>query len=319
MSNAKPPSGAPMSRKERRAAERAGRKNSPSSSPTSSGGRGSSGVLIISAAAIAIGVIVVLALIALTGGFNDNRTSTAIAAPDTAAPAEALRQGRTLVAPDAVDPVDIQAFEDPQCPHCGNFTKNIEPLLVAGPISDGTASFTYNDFVIFGAESRDAAIAMRVAEDMGGKFWDYQHALYFNQKGENDGSFSRSRLADIAVLVGLDRAEFLQRMDDPAYAQAVDADKARGVALGVTSTPTLFVNGKMMAGVPAWQDLKAAIEEAAQASPAPSAAAADISPAPSVSGTPTEGATATATASAAPTEAVTPNETALPSSSPAAG
>ena len=171
------------------------------------------------------------------------------------------RLGRTLGEPGAL--VSIDVYEDPQCPACGLFSERIEPLIVNGPVADGTATFTYNDFVFLGDESWDAAVAMRVAEVMDGKFWDYHQVLFHNQSGENEGGFTRERLADMAELVGLDRDEFLEGLSDPAYRDAVEAENAAGRELSINSTPSLIVNGEILRGVPAWDDLNAISEAAA--------------------------------------------------------
>lgn len=249
------------SRKPRRTAERAGTK---SKTKLVSDGTSSSSLLIVGLGAVIVGVIVVIALVLVSGGLGGS-DENAVSKADTPAPAEALRQGRTLVAASAVDPVVVEAYEDPQCVHCGTFTKKIEPLLVAGPVTDGTASFTYHDFIIFSSESLDAAIAMRVAEDMAGKFWDMQHIVFHNQDGVENGSFSRERLADMAELIGLDRDEFLAKMDDPAFEQAVLAERAKGAELGISSTPSIFIDGEMVEGGADWPTLRDAIAAAAAA------------------------------------------------------
>ena len=255
--------GGNMTRKQRRAADRAGRKNGGGKSPNSASGGGSGpSMLVISAAAIAIGLVAVIALVLVSGGLGGSSSdAAAVSEPDTPAPAEALRSGRTLGAPGAA--VAIEVFEDPQCPACGAFTKRIEPLLVGSFVTDGTATLTYNDFVFLGDESWDGAIAMRVAEDMDGKFWDYHHILFHNQSGENKGAFSRDRLAEMAEIIGLDRDEFLSKMDDPAYRTAVEAENQKGRDLTVSSTPTIIVNGELIRGVPNWDDFSAVIEAAA--------------------------------------------------------
>jgi protein-disulfide isomerase len=219
-------------------------------------------MLLVSIGAVAVGLVVVAALFLLSGGSGDSG-ATAVSEPDTAAPAAELRQGRTLVAPDAVDPVVIDTYEDPQCPACGLFTKRIEPLLIADYVATGKVSYTYHDFVFLGEESWDGATAMRVAEDMDGKFWDYHNILFHNQSGENEGAFSRERLADMAELIGLDRDQFLQGLDDPSYREAITASTAEGSGLGVSSTPTIFVDGEPIVGVPQWNDLRDKIEAAA--------------------------------------------------------
>jgi protein-disulfide isomerase len=251
-----------MTRKQRRAAERAARKGGPrpaSAAPARE--RPGTPILLVSAGAIVIGLVAVVILVAVSGGLGGDDVA-AVSEPDTPAPAAELHQGRTLVAPDAVEPVVVEAFEDPQCIHCGNFTARIEPLIVGGPVADGVASFTYKDFVIFGEESLDAAVAQRVAEDMDGKFWEFHHVLFHNQAGVEDGSFTRDRLADMAVLVGLDRDEFLERMDDPVYREAVAAEGQEGASLGVSSTPSVFVNGERLEGSVTWESLRDAIEAA---------------------------------------------------------
>ena len=222
-------------------------------------------MFVISLAAVAIGLVAVAALIVVSGGFGGSTGTAAVEQPDVPAVAQELRQGRTLVAPGATPPVTIDAYEDPQCPACGLFTERIEPLLIAEHVSSGLASFTYNDFAFLGAESVDAAVAMRVAEDMDGKFWDYHQALFHNQDGENRGAFSRERLADIADLVGLDRQEFLRLMDDGSYRDAVEAETAAGRDLSVNSTPTLIVNGEIVRGVPDWGESDAIVRAAAEA------------------------------------------------------
>ena len=105
---------------------------------------------------------------------------------------------------------------------------------------------------------------MRVAEALGGKFWDYHALVFHNQQGVEQGGFSLARLADMAELVGLDRAAFLAEMWDPTiYQKAVEAEAAEAAALGIDSTPTLVVNGEFIRGIPDWGVLAAAIEAAA--------------------------------------------------------
>ena len=215
---------------------------------------------LITGAAIAIAVVAIVALVVISGGFEKGGLP-AVAQPDIPAPAADLRVGRSLGDPEA--PVKINVFEDPQCPACGAYTARIEPLLIAGPVTDGQVFLTYKDYPFIGQESLDAAVAMRVAEAMDGKFWDYHAAVFHNQHGENQGAFTLDRLADIAELAGLDRDTFLDEMKDPAYQAAVQAEVTEGASLGVQSTPSLFVNGELVRGVPTWEDLKARISTAA--------------------------------------------------------
>jgi protein-disulfide isomerase len=217
-------------------------------------------MLIISGIAVVLGVVAIVALLAISGGLGGSEVA-AVSKPDVPAPAQELRVGRSLGDPEALVKVDV--FEDPQCPACGLFTERIEPLLVAGPVANGTVFFTYKDFPFLGPESFDASVAMRAAEALDGKFWDYHQLIFHNQDGENGGAFSLERLADMAELVGLDRAAFLAEMENPEHIAAVNAELAEGSGIGVNSTPSLIVNGEVVRGVPTWEDLSAQIEAAA--------------------------------------------------------
>lgn len=251
----------PPTRKERRAAERATHRSPASAAPTPPW---RSPVVLLSLGAVAVGV----ALIAVLALGSMNQES----APIRDVPGEipvALRDGRSLGT--ATAPVVIDVWEDPQCPVCGRFSREIEPLLVASFIEDGTVRLNYRDLVFIGPESLDAAVGMRAADQLDDRFWDFNAIVYENQDGENEGAFARPRLGDMAEHIGLDRAAFLALLDDPALIAAVQDETALGSSMGIDSTPTLVVNGEIRPGLPEWTELSALIEAeaAAAASPTP--------------------------------------------------
>jgi protein-disulfide isomerase len=246
-------------RKQRRAAERAARKQGGNAEVSSgSSKRPGSPILVVSVAAAAVGLVLVAALVLLSGGFGNE--AAAVSEPDAPPPAQELRDGRTLVAPDTTPPVRVEVFEDPKCPHCQAFTERVEPLIIAEHVTTGTASLTYNDYIVFQEDSVDAAVAMRAADELDEAFWDYHHVLFHNAPDQR--VFSREWLGDIAELVGLDRAEFESLLDDEGLLDGVAEDMARGADYGVTGTPAVVVNGQNL-GNASWADIDAAIEAAA--------------------------------------------------------
>jgi protein-disulfide isomerase len=253
-----------MTRKQRRAAERAARKGGGSSGSSGSTKSSRPSMLVIAGGAIVIAVIAVVGLMLVSGSVGEE--SSSVTAAEVPPPAEELQVGRSLGDPEA--PVKIDVFEDPQCPACGLFTERIEPLLIAGPVTDGEVFLTYRDMAFLGQESFEAAAAMRAAEELDGKFWEYHDVVFANQSGEGAGAFTDSRLADMAELVGIDREAFLAELEDPKYIAAVEAETSEGRALGVSSTPTLIINGELSPGVPDWDELRASINAATEASEA---------------------------------------------------
>jgi protein-disulfide isomerase len=177
-------------------------------------------------------------------------------APAIPAPAE-LADGMALGPAEA--PLTIELWSDFQCPACGAFTRQVEPLVIDEYVRPGRVRLVYRDFAFLGQESIDAAVAARCAA-RSGRFWQFHDYLFANQEGENQGAFNQSRLELIASAVGLDLATFRACQDDPTLAQAVAAERSAGQAVPVSSTPTLMVGDEKIVGVPAWADLQAAIE-----------------------------------------------------------
>ncbi|MHB8673125.1 MAG: DsbA family protein [Candidatus Limnocylindrales bacterium] len=223
---------------------------------------------LVTIGAAAIGLVALVMVIALSGN------GSGAAAPSTAAlvrPASAIPAGlandRTLGRADA--PVTIDVWTDFQCPYCARFVEQIQPQLITDFIVPGTVRLVAKDLSFLGAghtpdESNDAAVAARCAARQG-RFWEYHDYLFWNQLGENVGSFTRARLLAMAQAVGLDTSAFQACTSDGTVAAAVAAETAAGAAKGVTSTPTLFVNGRMIVGVPSYDSLASAIRAAAAA------------------------------------------------------
>jgi protein-disulfide isomerase len=67
--------------------------------------------------------------------------------------------------------------------------------------------------------------------------------LFANQNGEGKGAFTDRRLKAFAGALVLDQAKFDACFDSHKYASVVSFDKALGEQMGVTQTPTMFING----------------------------------------------------------------------------
>lgn len=244
--------------------------------------------LLISLAAVVAAVVVI---VALTAGRRDAGSGTgssgpgssgaaAVTPPASPIPAAIPRDGRTLGSPTAKVVLDI--WEDFQCPGCGNFTRSIEPVIIERYVATGQLRLTFHDYAFIGQESLDAASAARCAGAQD-RFWDYQAWLFANQHGENQGWFSRARLAAIAGAVGLDTAAWATCYDGGAERAAVTAETKSGVSAGIQSTPTLILDGTVvdLTKFSTWEQLFQAIDARIVASGgAPGGSAAPASTAP---------------------------------------
>ncbi len=144
-------------------------------------------------------------------------------------------------------PVTVVEYGDFQCPFCGKFFKDTEPVLRDKYIKTGKVKFIYRDFAFLGQESTWAANAARCAGEQG-KFWEYHDYLYGNQRGENQGAFSKNNLKSFAAALGLDKEKFSVCLDSDKYLEEVKNQTKAGGEAGVTGTPTNFINGTPYVG-----------------------------------------------------------------------
>lgn len=150
-------------------------------------------------------------------------------------------------------PVTIVEFTDFQCPSCAQAQPTLEKL--SAEYGD-RLRVVVRDFPLeqheFARKAAEAAEAARAQ----GKYWEYAALLFANQK-----ALSVDKLKEYATQAGLDRAKFDAMLDSGQYAEKVQRDYQDGVLLGVGSTPTFYVNGRM-SNDRTYEGLKAAIEKA---------------------------------------------------------
>jgi protein-disulfide isomerase len=88
-----------------------------------------------------------------------------------------------------------------------------------------------------------------------GKFWEMHDTLF-----ENQTHLTRADLLGYAKSLGLDLAAFERALDNHTYRPIVERDLAEAAGLGVTTTPTFFVNGRRLVGPQGYASLGAVIE-----------------------------------------------------------
>jgi protein-disulfide isomerase len=158
-------------------------------------------------------------------------------------------------------PVVMIAYSDFQCPFCGKFARDTEPVLVHKYVDTGVLRIEWRDFPYLGPESKLAAHAARAAAAQG-KFWAFHDALYAHQRPPNSGRLTTSYLRSVAARTGLDVDRFGRDMRGPLAAKLVQHDFNEGLSAGVTGTPSFLVNGRPLIGAMPLADFERAIEQA---------------------------------------------------------
>lgn len=160
-------------------------------------------------------------------------------------------------------PVTMIEYADFQCPFCGKYTRDVEPELIERYVASGTLKIEWRDFPYLGQESVNAALAARAAHEQD-KFWEYHDALYRDQGSLNSGNFSDDKLVALAEEAGLDAERFESDLTSGKYERAISQDLQEGQRLGISGTPTFFINDRMLVGTQPIEAFEVAIEEALQ-------------------------------------------------------
>ncbi len=210
---------------------------------------------------IAGAVLVVLVLIVVSQAGSDDGGSDA--------PYEPLARGAVdgRVEGDPGARVRILKFSDFQCPFCQRFHDEISPQLRAEFIESGQATLEYVPVLVLGADSQPANEAALCAADQG-RFWEMHDILFLRQSpSHNDGTFSRDNLKSYAREIaeaagGLDVDRFDDCLDsEQKRAEARELD-AQARAVGISSTPSVLINGRLLTGLHPIEVYREAIREA---------------------------------------------------------
>jgi len=89
-----------------------------------------------------------------------------------------------------------------------------------------------------------------------GKFWEYHDRLFANQQALQP-EFLKKYAAD----AGLDAQKFNACLDTAKYNDRVQAQMGVGAGIGVGSTPSMYINGRLVSGAQPYETFVAVIDE----------------------------------------------------------
>jgi len=150
--------------------------------------------------------------------------------------------------------VTIVEFTDLECPYCLQINTALKQIR--RDYAD-SVRMVMHPFPLaqLHPNSIKAAEACYCAADQG-KFWEYRNKVFEDQKNMSVLSLSMK-----AEDMGLEVKQFEQCLSVGKYAGRIKADIEAGQALGVNSTPTLFINGPPLKGALPVQEIVRVIED----------------------------------------------------------
>jgi protein-disulfide isomerase len=165
--------------------------------------------------------------------------------------------------PDA--PVTIVEYTDYECPYCARHSTQTAPRLFEEYVESGDVYYVVKDFPIdqIHPRARGAAVAARCAGEQDA--YKEMHDMLFAQQSQWAGrEDSLQQFEAFAGELGLDSNEFAQCLDSGKYDEAIEANFREGQLLGVSGTPTFFIEGFPIRGAQQFELFAYAIDLAQQ-------------------------------------------------------
>ncbi len=141
-------------------------------------------------------------------------------------------------------PVVIVEFADFQCPFCAVESRNLHEVLMR---HGDQVAFVFRHFPLSAIHPHaySAAVAAECASAQGG--FEAFHDLLFERQAEI-GSVEWAEFAAMAAVPSV--ADFSVCMDEEWPRERVNQDIDAAMAAGLTSTPSVIVNGWLLPGTP---------------------------------------------------------------------
>jgi len=158
--------------------------------------------------------------------------------------------------------IEVSEYADYQCPACQSFETIQFPAVRDELIASGRIRWRYRDFPLAQhLNSRVAAHAAACADEQG-KYWELHAAIYDHQTEWAESRNAAALLGALGEGLGIDRGRFDACMSSAKYAGRIQASLDEGSRLGVGSTPTFLIGGRLYPGAISSDTLRAAVERA---------------------------------------------------------
>ncbi len=153
-------------------------------------------------------------------------------------------------------PVTIVEFSDFECPFCGNLFPVLQEIEKTYAEK---VRVVYRQYPLdIHPHAQKAAEASLCANEQQ-HFWEFHDLMFSNQK-----DLTVEALKQKAVDLKLDTEAFNACLDSGKHAGAIREDILEGSRVGVTATPAIFINGRLLLGARPYADIAAIIDDELQ-------------------------------------------------------
>jgi protein-disulfide isomerase len=147
-----------------------------------------------------------------------------------------------LGSPDA--PVTIIEYASMTCPHCAHFHETTYPEMKKKYVDTGKVRFIFREFPLDALAAAGSMLARCAGKD---KYFPMIETLFSQQK-EWVVQKPLAPMLGIAKQAGFTQQSFDECLANQQMLSAIEEGRNRATKLGVNSTPTFFINGKIIRG-----------------------------------------------------------------------
>ncbi len=156
-------------------------------------------------------------------------------------------------------PVTMVEYSSLTCPHCADFHKDSLPAIKKNFVDTGKVRIVFNDFPL----GNLAMAAAMVARCSGRNYVPMVDALFQSQETWSRSDTPFDAIVGIARLSGMSQDDVENCLDDSPLLKALnDGKKYAAEVLSVESTPTFFIDGKMVPGNLPYEDFEDLLNKA---------------------------------------------------------
>lgn len=167
-----------------------------------------------------------------------------------------ILDGAYLSASDSAK-VTLVEFGDYECPACAIYGNYIIEILKENA---GKINYVFRNYPI--PSHKNSLVAAYAVEAAGvqAKYWEMHDKIYSSQSEWSDSNDPKTIFVNYAKEFELDTTKFASDMNSSEIKNKVEKDYNDGNSVGLTQTPTFYLNGVKMDPQGSYEDFKTTIE-----------------------------------------------------------
>lgn len=194
------------------------------------------------------------------------KVSEELLVPPNATITSGINKDGVYLPASATATLSLVEFGDYECPACGTYNPLVKQLLTE---FSGKINFVFRNYPL--PQHKNAMITSYAAEAAGlqGKYWQMHDKIFETQNDWANLTDPKNTLITYAKDLGLDVNLFTTDLDSSFVKNKVQGDYNDGNTVGLSQTPTFYLNGGGMALTGTYEQLKNVIQDNLAAKPTP--------------------------------------------------